>query len=62
MLLWAVFTLGYFAGVFTALVVFPPWVKELEEQEIDTIKPLQTISKDKIEEQKTPYKQPVLTY
>lgn len=34
MLLWAIFTLGYFLGVFTALAVFPPWVKEIEEQEM----------------------------
>ena len=40
MLLFAIFTLGYFAGVFTALFVFPPNTKELREQEIDAVKPV----------------------
>ena len=52
MLIWALFTLGYFLGVFTALAIFPPWVKEIEEQEKDALKPLQNISEDKIAEQK----------
>ena len=40
MLIFAIFTLGYFAGVFTALLVFPPRTTELEEQEIDAVKPI----------------------
>ena len=38
MLIFAIFTLGYFAGVITALAVFPPRVKEIEEQEFDALK------------------------
>jgi len=40
MLTFAIFTLGYFAGVITALAVFPPRVKEIEEQEFDALKPI----------------------
>ena len=40
MLIFAIFTLGYFAGVITALAVFPPRVKEIEEQEFDALKPI----------------------
>ncbi|MCH7730517.1 hypothetical protein IID21_03205 [Patescibacteria group bacterium] len=40
MLFFAIFTLGYFAGVFTALSIFSPKVREIEEQEIDALKPI----------------------
>ncbi len=40
MLFFAIFTLGYFAGVLTALAVFPPRVKEIEEQEVDALRPI----------------------
>ena len=33
MLYFAMLTVGYLLGVFTALAVFPPRVKEIEEQE-----------------------------
>ena len=40
MLLFTLFTLGYFAGVFTALAMFPPRTKEIEMQEFNTQKPI----------------------
>jgi hypothetical protein len=40
MLVFAFFTLGYFGGVVTALIVFPPKVKEIEMQEEDTAGPV----------------------
>ena len=40
MLFFAIFTIGYFAGVLTALAVFPPRVKEIEEQEVDALGPV----------------------
>ena len=40
MLIFAIFTLGYFVGVMTALAVFPPRVKEIEEQEVDALAPI----------------------
>ena len=40
MLIFTIFTLGYFAGVVTALAVFPPRVKEIEEQEFDALQPV----------------------
>lgn len=51
MLIFAVFTLGYFAGVFTALFVFPPKTNELREQEIDAMAPLTDMSKDNRQEE-----------
>ncbi len=47
MLLFAIFTLGYFAGVFTALFVFPPNTTELEEQEVDALRPIIDMSSEK---------------
>lgn len=41
----AIFTLGYFAGVLTALFVFPPNTNELREQEIDTASPILEIER-----------------
>lgn len=43
MLFFAIFTIGYFLGVFTALAVFPPGVKEIEEQERDARAPIDLI-------------------
>jgi hypothetical protein len=40
MLIFAFFTLGYFGGVITALLVFPPKVKEIEMQEKDAAGPV----------------------
>jgi hypothetical protein len=40
MLFFAFLTLGYFAGVITALLVFPPKVKEIEMQEKDAAAPI----------------------
>ena len=50
MLIFAIFTLGYFAGVFTALLVFPPRTTELEQQEIDALQPIVEVK----EERRTP--------
>lgn len=65
MLLFAIFTLGYFAGVFTALLVFPPRTTELEEQEIDALKPILEAEGKKEAEHKAIeegiYEHPVLT-
>jgi hypothetical protein len=33
-------TVGYFAGVITALLIFPPKVKEIEMQEFDSVGPV----------------------
>jgi hypothetical protein len=40
MLIFAFLTLGYFAGVITALLIFPPKTTELEMQEKDALKPI----------------------
>ena len=40
MLIFAFLTIGYFAGVITALLIFPPRVKEIEMQEKDAAKPI----------------------
>ena len=40
MLFFAIFTIGYLAGVLTTLAVFPPRVKEIEEQEVDALAPI----------------------
>lgn len=65
MLTFAVFTLGYFAGVFTALAIFPPNIREIEEQEIDTLKPILDLTKEKELKQKIKeegaYSHPALT-
>lgn len=37
MIYFALLTLGYFLGVFTALVIFPPKTNELMEQEKDAL-------------------------
>ncbi len=46
MLFFAIFTLGYFAGVITALAVFPPGVREIEEQEKDALQPILDLSRE----------------
>ena len=43
MLIFAFFTLGYFGGVITALLVFPPKVKEIEMQETDARGPVDSL-------------------
>ncbi len=40
MMIFAFLTIGYFAGVITALVIFPPKVKEIEMQEKDAAGPV----------------------
>ena len=47
MLIFAFFTLGYFAGVITALLMFPPKVKEIEMQEQDAAKPVAELEQSK---------------
>jgi len=44
MLAFTFLTLGYFAGVITALLVFPPKVKEIEMQEMDSKKPIEDLN------------------
>jgi hypothetical protein len=51
MLYFAVFTVGYFLGVFTFLAIFPPSVKEIEEQEKDALQPILSVSEGKQVEQ-----------
>ena len=40
MIYFALLTLGYFLGVFTALYIFPPKTNELREQERDSLEPI----------------------
>ena len=47
MLYFAVFTAGYFAGVFTFLAIFPPRMKEIEEQERDALQPILDAEREK---------------
>lgn len=63
MVFFALFTLGYFAGVFTALVVFPPQTTELEEQEKDALQPILDKSTDTASTKPvgSVYNNPVLT-
>ena len=51
MLFFALFTLGYFFGVFTVLAVFPPRTKEIEEQEKDALEPILSIKRTDENEQ-----------
>lgn len=51
MLYFAFFTLGYFGGVFTALLVFPPRTTELEMQERDALQPILDTTSEKEPEQ-----------
>jgi glycerol uptake facilitator-like aquaporin len=52
MMLFAFLTIGYFAGVITALVIFPPKVKEIEMQEEDTASAFKT--QETLDNAKTP--------
>jgi hypothetical protein len=54
MIFFAAFTLGYFAGVFTFLLAFPPRTKEIEEQEVDALKPLLELEEEKSEKEYSP--------
>jgi len=40
MLFFAIFTVGYFAGVITVLLIFPPNTNELREQEDNSLEPI----------------------
>ena len=51
MLFFALFTVGYFFGVFTALAIFPPRMKEIEEQERDALEPILNIKRTDENEQ-----------
>lgn len=46
MLYFALLTLGYFLGVFTAMVIFPPKTNELREQEKDALSPILDLDKE----------------
>lgn len=61
MLFFALFTIGYFAGVLTALAIFPPQVKEIQEQEKDVLGPVLNISEHIEIEQGDTFKQPALS-
>ena len=54
MLIFALFTLGYFAGVVTTLMIFPPRVREIEEQEKDALAPILDISREKMTAEEDP--------
>ncbi len=60
MLYFAVFTVGYFLGVFTFLAVFPPAVREIEEQEKDARQPVLSISEG--EEVEQPLADPIVNF
>jgi hypothetical protein len=45
MIIFAMFTIGFFAGVFLTLVVFPPNSSELKEQEMDAKTPILRMEK-----------------
>lgn len=47
MLIFAMFTLGYFAGVITALMIFSPRTREIEEQEFDSFAPIQRVKSER---------------
>jgi hypothetical protein len=54
MLIFAFLTLGYFAGVVTALVIFPPRVTELKMQEEDAAKPVEALLNESKQAQISP--------
>lgn len=45
MLIFALFTSGYFLGVVTALLIFPPQAKEIAQQEEDALGPVLGLSR-----------------
>lgn len=47
MLFFAIFTIGFIVGVSTALWIFPPNVKEIEEQEVDALAPILRVKEQK---------------
>lgn len=57
MIYFALFTLGYFVGVFTFLIIFPPAVREIEEQEKDSLVPILDV-KQKRQEQEAVIEEP----
>ncbi|MDO8340746.1 MAG: hypothetical protein Q7T59_02125 [Candidatus Woesebacteria bacterium] len=46
MIYFALLTLGYFLGVFTAMVIFPPKTNELREQEKDALTPILNLGEE----------------
>ncbi|AKM83290.1 MAG: hypothetical protein UR17_C0001G0502 [Candidatus Woesebacteria bacterium GW2011_GWF1_31_35] len=46
MIYFALLTLGYFLGVFTAMVIFPPKTNELREQEKDALTPILNLEEE----------------
>ena len=61
MLLFALFTIGYFVGVLTVLAVFPPRLKEIEEQEENALEAILKISEDIDIEHADEFKEPALS-
>lgn len=59
MLFLAIFTLGYFGGVLTALSIFPPKVREIEEQEVDALRPILETKLKKQSSQATSFGLPI---
>ena len=47
MVYFALFTVGYVVGVVTFLFIFPPNMKEIEEQEIDALQPIINLKVEK---------------
>jgi len=50
MLIFAIFTIGFFIGVFITLWIFPPNTSEIREQEIDALQPILDLEKKKYQE------------
>lgn len=48
MIIFALFTVGYLFGVFTALYIFSPKTREIEEQEIDNLAPIIALESRKL--------------
>ena len=47
MVYFALFTVGYIVGVITFLFIFPPNMKEIEEQEVDALQPIIDVKVEK---------------
>jgi|WetSurSiteA1Bulk_404760.scaffolds.fasta_scaffold25801_2 hypothetical protein len=54
MIYFAIFTAGYFVGVFTFLAIFPPRTKEIEEQEKNALDPILRVEEEKEAELREP--------
>jgi len=48
MLFFALFTAGFTVGVLMALWIFPPNVKEIEEQEVNALEPILETKQERV--------------